>query len=351
MFATVMQPQATPSTQGSARGSRLRSVAAVAATLALLLAMAATPANADEGDAAAAEVCSSGARTLSKPGDRVYPEMGNGGYVSEHTDLRIAYDTATNLFLPGTRADLVQRATQCLSDFSLDFERTQRQRQRAEHDGQLGPGRTASMSRSRSSSRPTPATRTARTTRTRSRTPSPTSTRSAPPTPTRRPAPPVGDNTQNGQPCPANKLVITPAAPIPTGTTYTVTVNYTGRPGVHIDGDGSTEGWFRDQHRGCAQRRQLRDHGAGRQHGVDAGEQPPERQADVRRVRHRSGRQDRDRRRRARRTHRRAYDPVLPDRGQPARTPTSPAARGRGTGTPPSGSPTTWSRTASAPTT
>ena len=39
--------------------------------------------------------------------------------------------------------------------------------------------------------------------------------------------------------------MITPAAPIPTGTTYTVTVNYTGRPGVHVDGDGSTEGWFR----------------------------------------------------------------------------------------------------------
>ena len=50
--------------------------------------------------------------------------MGNGGYVSEHTDLHIAYETATNQFLPGTRADLVQRATQCLSDFSLDFERT-----------------------------------------------------------------------------------------------------------------------------------------------------------------------------------------------------------------------------------
>jgi hypothetical protein len=73
---------------------------------------------------AVAEDCSSGARTLSKFGDRLYPEMGNGGYVSEHTDLHINYDTATNQFLPGTRADLRQRATQCLTDFSLDFERT-----------------------------------------------------------------------------------------------------------------------------------------------------------------------------------------------------------------------------------
>jgi aminopeptidase N len=39
--------------------------------------------------------------------------------------------------------------------------------------------------------------------------------------------------------------VITPSVPIPDGTTITVTVNYTGRPGVHVDGDGSTEGWFR----------------------------------------------------------------------------------------------------------
>src|SRR6185312_12033373 len=29
------------------------------------------------------------------------------------------------------------------------------------------------------------------------------------------------------------------------GSTFTVTVDYTGRPGLHQDGDGSTEGWFR----------------------------------------------------------------------------------------------------------
>jgi aminopeptidase N len=39
--------------------------------------------------------------------------------------------------------------------------------------------------------------------------------------------------------------VITPAHPIQRGATFTVTVAYTGRPGVHLDGDGSTEGWFR----------------------------------------------------------------------------------------------------------
>ena len=56
--------------------------------------------------AAGPEVCSPGARTLSNFGDRVYPDQGNGGYTSVHTDLYIYYDTAANLFLPGTRADL-----------------------------------------------------------------------------------------------------------------------------------------------------------------------------------------------------------------------------------------------------
>src|SRR5689334_12680122 len=39
--------------------------------------------------------------------------------------------------------------------------------------------------------------------------------------------------------------MITPARPVKSGTVFTVTVSYTGRPGVHNDGDGTTEGWFR----------------------------------------------------------------------------------------------------------
>jgi hypothetical protein len=46
--------------------------------------------------------------------------------------------------------------------------------------------------------------------------------------------------------CPANKLVITPFQRIPANAVFKVTVFYTGRPGVHTDGDGSTEGWFRN---------------------------------------------------------------------------------------------------------
>ena len=44
---------------------------------------------------------------------------------------------------------------------------------------------------------------------------------------------------------PGHKLVITPAKPIKDGSLFTVSVSYTGRPGLHNDGDGSTEGWFR----------------------------------------------------------------------------------------------------------
>ena len=51
--------------------------------------------------AAQRSACSSGAHTLSHPGDRLYPELGNGGYTSVHTDVYIDYDATTNLFLPG----------------------------------------------------------------------------------------------------------------------------------------------------------------------------------------------------------------------------------------------------------
>ena len=68
--------------------------------------------------------CSSGAHSLSPFGSHVYPETGNGGYTSVHTDVFLNYDADQNLFLPGTHVVLTDRATQCLTDFSLDFERT-----------------------------------------------------------------------------------------------------------------------------------------------------------------------------------------------------------------------------------
>ena len=193
--------------------------------------------------------CFSGAHSLSNFGARVYPEMGNGGYTSQHTDVYLNYDAIANLFLPGTHADLQVKVDAVPERSQLRLradERAHRGRHGAEHDAWARSRSTACLRASRSCSRPTPATRTARTIPTRSRTPSRTSN----PVSATNPNPPacspqVSNTSQNGTQCPANKLVITPSAPIPDGTTVTVTINYTGRPGVHTDGDGSTEGWFR----------------------------------------------------------------------------------------------------------
>src|SRR5690349_15442574 len=67
--------------------------------------------------------CSPGAHTLSPPGARLYPETGNGGYTSVHTLVHLVYNAKTNRFLAGNKVVLTDRATQCLSSFSLDFER------------------------------------------------------------------------------------------------------------------------------------------------------------------------------------------------------------------------------------
>ena len=67
--------------------------------------------------------CRAGAHTLAPPGSHLYPDTGNGGYLSVHTLVHLVYDAAANRFLPGNRVMLTDRATQCLSSFSLDFER------------------------------------------------------------------------------------------------------------------------------------------------------------------------------------------------------------------------------------
>jgi hypothetical protein len=67
--------------------------------------------------------CSAGAHTLAPPGSHLYPDTGNGGYTSVHTLVHLVYDATTNTFLSGNRVVLTDRATQCLTSFSLDFER------------------------------------------------------------------------------------------------------------------------------------------------------------------------------------------------------------------------------------
>ena len=205
---------------------------------------------ADTGSAGS-QACVPGARTLSHFGDHVYPETGNGGYRSVHTDISLVYDAASNRFLPGTHVVLTDQATQCLSAFSLDFERKSAA-------GSAGPdlavksitvdGHPASFrfvqptypGDPKGPNDPDPRAHQAGQT-------NPVGG------PQHNPLPPACSPAltgrtaaaQNGTPCPANKLVITPARPIRADDRFTVAVSYTGRPGVHLDGDGSTEGWFR----------------------------------------------------------------------------------------------------------
>src|SRR6266704_1543472 len=204
--------------------------------------------------AAAAPIahCSAGARTLAAPGSRLYPETGNGGYASLHTLVHLVYDAKANRFLPGNSVVLTDRAAQCLTSFSLDFERHSRNTSAGPDltvrsvtvDGQPARFRFAQPTYPgdpNGQDDTNPAAHEASQT-------SPVGG------PHHNPLPPActpellsfkHPNARNGTQCPASKLVISPSAPLRKGSVFTVTVRYTGRPGLHNDGDGSTEGWFR----------------------------------------------------------------------------------------------------------
>jgi hypothetical protein len=201
---------------------------------------------------AADDTCSPGRHSIAPFGDVVYPEGGNGGYKSVHTDTFLIYDAPSNLFLPGTHVDQTIVATQCLTDFSFDFEtkdppHSDAPASRPGPDMTVGSvevnGRPASFEFVRPTYPGDP---------NGDDDPDPKAhaTGQSFPINADNPNPPACSSTgpdpalQN-LPCPANKLVVTPDAPVPAGSTVKVTIDYTGRPGVHSDGDTSTEGWFR----------------------------------------------------------------------------------------------------------
>jgi hypothetical protein len=214
---------------------------------------AASPALGTAGSASSAS-CTAGAHTLSPPGSRLYPDTGNGGYTSLHTDVHLVYDATTNRFLSGIHVTVTDQATQCLSSFSLDFERRSVNRT-------AGPDMTVTSVRV--NGRPASFTFVQPTypgDPHGPNDPNPLAHQASevnpvggphhnplPPacTPELTSTKPATKESGNGTPCPANKLVITPATPVRGGSTFQVTVAYTGRPGVHNDGDGTTEGWFR----------------------------------------------------------------------------------------------------------
>jgi hypothetical protein len=199
---------------------------------------------------AAQTQCSPGARTLVPAGDRVWPELGNGGYQSIHSDVNIVYDALTNKFLSGTNVDLTQKATQCLSEFSLDFDRhssisqtaavpgsdltvqsitidgvpaTFRHAQPTYPGNPNGPDDPDPLAHRASNTNPVSATN-----------PNPPAC-----------APAGNGASQQNVPCGETKLVITPAQPIPAGTTFKVKVNYVGQPGIRVNPSLGNEGWFK----------------------------------------------------------------------------------------------------------
>ena len=201
---------------------------------------------------APSQLCSAGARTLSAPGSRVYPDVGNGGYRSVHTGVHLVYNSTTNRFLRGNHVVMHDRATQCLSSFSVDVERHSANKaggpdmriRSVRVDGTPAHWRFARPTYPGDPNGPDD--------------PDPRAHQASQLNPVggpkHNPLPPAcspelsgnaAANSENGTRCPANKLVITPSAPIPAGARFRVRIGYTGRPGVHNDGDGSTEGWFR----------------------------------------------------------------------------------------------------------
>lgn len=197
--------------------------------------------------------CTAGARTLAQPGSRLYPETGNGGYTSVHTDVDLRYDAAANRLLAGNHVVLSDRATQCLSSFTLDFERRSA-------NAAAGPeltvesvtvnGQPASFRFVQPTYPGDPAG---------AEDPNPAAHEASQNDPVGGPAnnplPPAcspellteepgARDSLDGTQCPANKLLITPTAPLRRGAAFTVAVFYSGRPGVHNDGEGELEGWF-----------------------------------------------------------------------------------------------------------
>lgn len=119
-------------------------------------------------------------------GDPFFPKSGNGGYDVTSYDIDLRYSPATNRFLGGTRTTIVAQVTQPsgLTRFNLDYR---------------GPAITGLQVNNADA-----------------------------------------DYSRDGQ-----ELIVTPSAPLPTGSTMEVAVRYKGKPGEVTDPDGSLEGWVR----------------------------------------------------------------------------------------------------------
>ena len=138
-----------------------------------------------------------GARSL---GDRLFPQIGNGGYDALGYAIDLDYDPATNSFASGTSTTMTAEATQDLSELSMDFQRD------LTVSAVTVNGTAAAFQQVDA-------------------------------TPEFAPDVPAAD-----QPA---KLVVTPARGIRTGAEFSVKVDYAGTPDEITDADESIEGWIR----------------------------------------------------------------------------------------------------------
>jgi hypothetical protein len=163
------------------------------------------------------------------------------------------YDADDNTFLPGNHITLFERATQCLTSFSLDFERISANKGGPDMalNSVFVDGSPARFSFAQPTypgdpkglGDPDP----------RAHEASETDPVGGP---LHNPFPPACTPeltsqspserfSLDGTQCPADKLVITPRKPLSAGLAFTVDVYYSGHPGLHYDGDGTNEGWYR----------------------------------------------------------------------------------------------------------
>ena len=257
--------------------------------------------------------------------------MGNGGYTSLHTDVHLVYDAPSNRFLPGNHVVLTDRATQCLTDFSLDLERSSvlgadgpdltvqavtvngepasfrfvqptypGDPQRPGRPGPAGPPGLAGHPGRRPRPQPAPARLLAAGHRQRRQRPE----RRAVPGQQARDHPAAAAARRRG--LPGVGRLHRPARRAPRRRRLDRGLVPLRQPG---------------------RRRWVRHHRAGRHRGLDAAQQPPERQADVRLLRHRERRPYGDRERAA------AVHGVAPARRRlPRRLDDVPLALGRAGG-------------------
>ena len=191
--------------------------------------------------------CTPGARTL---GDRNFPEQGNGGYDAQHYDVFFNYDTAANELLDApsnpTHVVMTAKATQDLCDFALDFNNTP---PNLVIDSVTVNGVAAPWSKEAppGGAPPCPVSAVDDACHGGGRNPGGVPYGFPPangcsPSVSNPPNPGIANGTNQHDQCPPMKLAIDPID-ISNGETFTVDVAYHGTPGIHLDPDGSVEGW------------------------------------------------------------------------------------------------------------